>query len=389
MKVLYLNAMCATADIPTGGIFIKRRMEAARQIGVEIVPVNIYVEDVGLLKWLKKRIFHMPLQSIPLKQQLSIKYTNVGVPYTVFDAICWMLDGKVGQKVVTRKFRKSILNEVECDIIHAHWFWPYAGEIAYWISQIKEIPYYITCHGSEINYAMKNPKYNSRMIFLLENAKRVEFVSRRLLDTAIGLGYTGVNARIISNGYDANTFKIIENKRSGHKIIGYVGNLLPVKGSDRLIKIIPQILDKIPDAEFIIIGDGVLRTRIEQKLSGFPVQFLGRLEPKLVSRYMNMMDVLLVPSRNEGFPCVVKEAQACGTVVVGSDVGGIKDAIGNGGIAVPYIQNEDEFVRKFSDLTIRILKNEIAIDIKQMLTDVKKYSWYELQKKTLEMYKET
>ena len=115
-----------TADIPTGGIFITRRMEAARQNGVEIVPVNIYVEDVGLLKWLKKRIFHMPLQSIPLKQQLSIKYTNVGVPYTVFDAICWMLDGKVGQKVVTRKFRKSILNEVECDIIHAHWFWPYA-----------------------------------------------------------------------------------------------------------------------------------------------------------------------------------------------------------------------------------------------------------------------
>ena len=388
MKVLYLNAMCATSQIPTGGIFITRRIEAAKQNGVDIIPVNLYVEDAGILKYIKRKIFHMQLQSSPLTQQSSISYMNIGVPYTLVDAVCWLLFGCTGQKMVSNKFKRTELRNLECNLVHVHWFWPYAGEVAYWISQVKKVPYYITCHGSEINYAMQNSKYNSKMIFLLENAKKVEFVSQKLLDTAISLGYTGSNAQVINNGYDANIFKPTGKKRNEHKVIGYVGNLLPVKGSDRLIKIIPQILRKIPDVEFIIIGDGELRTRLEKELSQFPVRFLGRLEPQLVSRYMNIMDLLLVPSRNEGFPCVVKEAQACGTVVVGSDVGGIKDAIGDGGITVPYTKNEDEFICEFSNSVIRVLNNEIAIDREQMLKDVKKYSWYELQKKTLEMYEE-
>lgn len=387
MKVLYLNAMCATAHTPAGGIFVTRRIEAAKQNGVDAVPVNLYVEDVGILKWAKKNIFHMPLQIAPLSQQASIIYTNIGVAYSAFDAVCWSLFGRLGQRLLLKKFKKKGLTNIECDLIHVHWFWPYAGEVAYWMSGAKGVPYYITCHGSEINYAMRNPKFNARMIFLLEQAEKVEFVSQRLLETAVRLGYSGTNARVINNGYDARIFKLIEKKENDYKIVGFVGNLIPVKGCDRLVKIIPEILKKVPDAEFIIIGDGKLRTSLEKELSDLPVKFLGQLEPQQVSSYMNMMDILLVPSRNEGFPCAVKEAQACGTVVVGSDVGGIKEAIGNGGITVSNNISEDDFIHEFADSAARILRGELIIDRVGMLEDVKQYSWQELQKKTLEMYR--
>ena len=43
---------------------------------------------------------------------------------------------------------------------------------------------------------------------------------------------------------------------------------------------------------------------------------------------MNTMDVMILPSKREGFGCVVTEANACGAAVVGSNAGGIPEAIG-------------------------------------------------------------
>jgi len=45
---------------------------------------------------------------------------------------------------------------------------------------------------------------------------------------------------------------------------------------------------------------------------------IGRVSQVDVAKYMNAMDVMVLPSRNEGFGAVVIEAQACGTCVVGS-----------------------------------------------------------------------
>jgi len=53
-----------------------------------------------------------------------------------------------------------------------------------------------------------------------------------------------------------------------------------------------------------------------------------------VYKYMELMDVLILPSRNEGWQCVVLEAQACGVPVVGSDNWGISEVIEDGGMIV-------------------------------------------------------
>jgi glycosyltransferase involved in cell wall biosynthesis len=82
-------------------------------------------------------------------------------------------------------------------------------------------------------------------------------------------------------------------------------------------------------------------------MKGLDVVFAGRVPQVEVARCMNAMDVMVLPSRNEGWPCVVLEAQACGTCVVGSSSGGIPEAIGFDEYVAKEEENfEERFARK-------------------------------------------
>ncbi|MDN5345742.1 MAG: teichuronic acid biosynthesis glycosyltransferase TuaC [Petrotoga sp.] len=82
-------------------------------------------------------------------------------------------------------------------------------------------------------------------------------------------------------------------------------------------------------------------------MEGLDVVFAGRVPQVEVAKYMNAMDVMVLPSRNEGFGAVVIEAQACGTCVVGSSNGGIPEAIGFEEYVVKEGKNfEERFAKK-------------------------------------------
>jgi len=87
----------------------------------------------------------------------------------------------------------------------------------------------------------------------------------------------------------------------GYKYVGFVENLIEIKRADKLVKIFDRIRQKVENAKFIVVGDGYLRKKMEQKAKEkrLDVIFTGRLSQYEVVIYMNAMDVTVLPSRKE------------------------------------------------------------------------------------------
>jgi glycosyltransferase involved in cell wall biosynthesis len=120
-------------------------------------------------------------------------------------------------------------------------------------------------------------------------------------------------------------------------LVLFVGRLAYQKGPDLLLKAIPQVLAKRWDVQFLVAGDGALRSHLVSMSPHLPVQFLGYIDDATHLDLLNACDVMVIPSRNEPFGLVLTEAWSAGRCVVATDVGGLGENIENfvDGIKVP------------------------------------------------------
>lgn len=383
-KVLCINAMAATEKTPNGGIFVTKRVQALKSLGVDVLPVAVSFSYTPLLKKALTLIKYNIRDDIKGHQE-DIKYKKILIklnPISMFMCVAFpgaysLLEGSFENKLAKQRV----------DIIHLHWLWPW-GMIIRKYAKKHSIPYVITCHGSEVAIGMKNPRLRRHYVRILEDAASVEFVSEALRDTAKKLGYSGRNAVVINNGIDTKSFHLDRsNENKSKKVVGFVGNLIPVKGADRLPAIFKCVSERYDGPlDFVIVGDGYLRHELEIGINDNRVTFTGVLRPQEVATEYNKMDVLVMPSRSEGYPCVVKEAQSCGVIVVANDVGGVKEAVGKYGTVVSS-DNEEELINKLSDAIVNVLNGETNIDISEMVTSASECSWENKAVETLDIYK--
>jgi glycosyltransferase involved in cell wall biosynthesis len=234
------------------------------------------------------------------------------------------------------------------------------------------------------------PKRKERYIAILENASKCIFVSEALLEKAKSFGYSGQNAAVIPNGYDPEIFKPVDKDtvrkelgiyKKGAHYVGFVGNLIHIKRADKLPEIFGKIAKEFSNTRFLIVGDGVLRDKILKEMEGLDVVFAGRVPQVEVAKYMNAMDVMVLPSRNEGFGAVCIEAQACGTCVIGSSNGGIPEAIGFD----EYVVEEGEnFEERFAKKVVDILKN--GYDRDRLIQRARNFTWERTSQREIEVY---
>lgn len=125
-------------------------------------------------------------------------------------------------------------------------------------------------------------------------------------------------------------------------VVGTVGRLIPIKGSDVLIEAAGGITQKRPDTVFVFLGEGELQKQMEGRALQLGIRdrvmFLG-WRPDVAS-IMSTFDVFAFPSLNEGMGKALVEAMAMGKPVVASNVSGIRDLVVNGenGFLVPPAQ---------------------------------------------------
>ena len=125
----------------------------------------------------------------------------------------------------------------------------------------------------------------------------------------------------------------------GGPVVGMVANFDEVKGHRYLVKAMPWIRRAAGPVHFLFVGDGPVRRRIQdlaqREESSSSVIFTGfrRDIPEMISS----MDVLVLPSLQEGFPNVILEAMAMGKPVVATSSGGARELVidGETGLLVP------------------------------------------------------
>lgn len=119
---------------------------------------------------------------------------------------------------------------------------------------------------------------------------------------------------------------------AGSPLVGYLGRLERVKGTEEFLRAAAKLAERYPDAAFVVAGEGSLREESE-KLVGVlgiaeRVTFAGHVPDP--APWLAAMDVVVVPSLSEAFGLTAIEAMALEVPVVASDVGGLSEVVSDG-----------------------------------------------------------
>jgi len=399
MKVLVLTNLFPFEGNLASGIFITKRLEQCVKLGIDYTAVPVWFKDGWLMRfarWLLRKE-----QVNPVKELNGVQYSRLDCERKA-TWLVWRLIREINlitEEHVIAKQAKDFVHCVESrfdlssfDLIHAHGMYtPPAGLIAQILSEKYSKPYVLTIHGDDVIYLMEKRKKVYLGVF--ESAQAVIFVSNALLEKARSLGYSGKNAVVILNGYDPQIFRSLDKDQvrrqlgiyaEGYKYVGFVGDLIERKRADKLVEIFELVRKGNPKVKFIVVGDGHLRGKMERraKQKGLDILFTGRLDQSEVAKYMNAMDVMVLPSREEGFGVVVIEAEACGTCVIGSSNGGIPEAIGFG----EYVVEEgEEFEDRMAHKIVQVF--EKGYNKEKLIERAKNFTWERIAQMEKKIYK--
>ena len=122
-------------------------------------------------------------------------------------------------------------------------------------------------------------------------------------------------------------------------VVGNVAALVPHKGQRHLIEAAHLVVQQVPDARFVILGEGELREQLERQvrehhlekhvlLPGFRTDVLGCIKG---------FDLFVMSSVTEGLGTSLLDAMACGRPIVATAAGGIPEVVEDGvtGLLVP------------------------------------------------------
>jgi len=113
--------------------------------------------------------------------------------------------------------------------------------------------------------------------------------------------------------------------------VGVVSRLEPIKGMDLVVPAFANAAKENPRLRLLVVGDGSQRQLMEQQTieSGLSdrIKFVGRKTQSELQDWYDRIDILLMPSRSEGFGLTAIEGMACGCVPVVANVGGLPEVV--------------------------------------------------------------
>jgi len=241
---------------------------------------------------------------------------------------------------------KKIIEELNIDIIHSHSpaFMGVHGVIA---SHHYSIPLIFTYHtflGDSVYLISSSPLiqkvagkllrvwlkwYFRRCDGIIAPSKAARDELQELADKEIEVIPTGIDIDRFArgDGKKARDEMGLENE----KIILHVGRVVKEKNLDLMVDAAPLLLKKVPDAVFVIVGNGPYKDALKQKVRQANLEnsfiFTGFVEDEKLPDYYHAADIFAFPSKYETQGIVAIEAMAAGLPVVAARVRSLPEIV--------------------------------------------------------------
>jgi L-malate glycosyltransferase len=144
-------------------------------------------------------------------------------------------------------------------------------------------------------------------------------------------------------------------------VVGNVAALVPHKGQRHLVEAAALVVRRVPDARFVIAGEGELRPALERQIKEHHLEkhvLLAGFRPDVLSLHKTF-DIFVMSSVTEGLGTSLLDAMACGKPVVATAAGGIPEVVVDGetGFIVPPRDHEG-----MAEAIVRLLKDPALRD---------------------------
>jgi glycosyltransferase involved in cell wall biosynthesis len=170
---------------------------------------------------------------------------------------------------------------------------------------------------------------------------------------------------VVENGVDLDAFSDVPagmptdlGLPSGAPAAAIVGALRGRKRHADAISAWPRVLERVPDARLLIVGDGPERSKLEDQAGELGVEarvvFAGTRTD--VAQIVRASTIVLLPSEHEALPTTLIEAAACATPAIACDVDGVPEVVidGETGVLVPVHDPP-----ALAEAAIRLLEDDV------------------------------
>jgi PEP-CTERM/exosortase A-associated glycosyltransferase len=178
---------------------------------------------------------------------------------------------------------------------------------------------------------------------VLERADRVVTISQALRADLTARGVAANKIFEVPNGVDTDFFRprqpdaelIAKHELEGKTVVGFIGSFYVYEGLDRLVEAMLMLLAQRSDVKLLLVGEGEVMPRLREMIPDRwreHIVLTGKIPHDQVRRYYSVMDILVYPRISSRLtelttPLKPLEAMAMERVVIGSDIGGMREMV--------------------------------------------------------------
>lgn len=337
IRVLLFSTLFPSAERPLHGVFVETRLRELRKSGAVDVRV------VAPVPWFPSTDPRYGERAAMARTPRVEQRDGVTVLHPRFALLpkVGMSSAPLLMALACRPTLQRLRDEgFDFDVVDAHYYYPDGVAAALLASWFKR-PFVVTARGSDVNHIAQYGLPRRMMRWAAQQARASIGVSAALVERMRSLGFPPERLKVMRNGVDLERFNPLDQAQmrrelglaTGAPLLLTVGNLHEHKGQRLALEMLAHLRTAggQPQARLLVVGSGPdadwLRQRAQALGLADALQLVGTVPNDQLRRWYSAADILLLASSREGWPNVLLEAMACGTPVVASDVGGVREIV--------------------------------------------------------------